>query len=195
MRSLIPACSPCRSRVVPRVWRARASRMKSVSRAPVHPSTENGMNHHIAARWNRRSGTSRFASSRPCPKNTRPSTCARLTARRTRRGRRRALRRRRRRAATRGPHRTRHRSAGSTPSIRCRASSQRHRNAGELSLAENVVRIAMHPADQMVAISHLAQSGATVAHRAPGGAAAPGSATRRPSCSTPIATTRSTWKR
>ena len=36
-------------------------------------------------------------------------------------------------------------------------------NAGELSLAENVVRIAMHPADQVVAFSQLAQSGATVA--------------------------------
>ena len=36
-------------------------------------------------------------------------------------------------------------------------------NAGELSLAENVVRIAMHPADQVVAFSKLAQSGATVA--------------------------------
>ena len=36
-------------------------------------------------------------------------------------------------------------------------------NAGELSLAENVVRIAMHPADQVVAFSQLAKSGATVA--------------------------------
>ena len=36
-------------------------------------------------------------------------------------------------------------------------------NAGELSLAENVVRIAMHPADQVVAFSQLAQDGATVA--------------------------------
>ena len=36
-------------------------------------------------------------------------------------------------------------------------------DAGELSLAENVVRIAMHPADQMVAFSRLAQDGATVA--------------------------------
>ena len=36
-------------------------------------------------------------------------------------------------------------------------------NAGELSLAENVVRIAMHPADQVVAFSQLARSGATVA--------------------------------
>ena len=36
-------------------------------------------------------------------------------------------------------------------------------NAGELSLAENIVRIAMHPADQVVAFSKLAQSGATVA--------------------------------
>ena len=36
-------------------------------------------------------------------------------------------------------------------------------NAGELSLAENVVRIAMHPADQVVAFSNLARSGVTVA--------------------------------
>ena len=36
-------------------------------------------------------------------------------------------------------------------------------NAGELSLAENVVRIAMHPADQVVAFSRLAQDGTTVA--------------------------------
>ena len=36
-------------------------------------------------------------------------------------------------------------------------------NAGELSLAENVVRIAMHPAGQVVAFSQLAESGATVA--------------------------------
>ena len=36
-------------------------------------------------------------------------------------------------------------------------------NAGELSLAENVIRIAMHPADQVVAFSQLAQSGVTVA--------------------------------
>ena len=36
-------------------------------------------------------------------------------------------------------------------------------NAGELSLAENVVRIAMHPADQVVAFAGLAASGATVA--------------------------------
>ena len=36
-------------------------------------------------------------------------------------------------------------------------------NAGELSLAENVVRIAMHPADQVVAFSILARSGVTVA--------------------------------
>ena len=38
-------------------------------------------------------------------------------------------------------------------------------NAGELSLAENVIRIAMHPADQVVAFSQLAQSGVTVASR------------------------------
>ena len=36
-------------------------------------------------------------------------------------------------------------------------------DAGELSLAENVVRIAMHPADQVVAFSELAGSGVTVA--------------------------------
>ena len=36
-------------------------------------------------------------------------------------------------------------------------------NAGELSLAENVVRIAMHPADQVIAFSQLAGSGVTVA--------------------------------
>ena len=36
-------------------------------------------------------------------------------------------------------------------------------NAGELSLAENVIRIAMHPADQVVAFSEVARSGATVA--------------------------------
>ena len=36
-------------------------------------------------------------------------------------------------------------------------------NAGELSLAENVVRIAMHPADQVAAFAGLAASGATVA--------------------------------
>ena len=36
-------------------------------------------------------------------------------------------------------------------------------NAGELSLAENVVRIAMHPADQVVAFARLATSGVTVA--------------------------------
>ena len=36
-------------------------------------------------------------------------------------------------------------------------------NAGELSLAENVVRIAMHPADQVVAFAGLAASGATAA--------------------------------
>ena len=36
-------------------------------------------------------------------------------------------------------------------------------NAGELSLAENVIRIAMHPSDQVVAFSKLAQTGVTVA--------------------------------
>ena len=36
-------------------------------------------------------------------------------------------------------------------------------NGGELSLAENVVRVAMHPADQVVAFSALARDGASVA--------------------------------
>ena len=36
-------------------------------------------------------------------------------------------------------------------------------DAGELSLAENVIRIAMHPADQVVAFSSLAEAGVTVA--------------------------------
>ncbi len=36
-------------------------------------------------------------------------------------------------------------------------------NAGELSLAENVVRVAMHPADQVVAFSALATDGVSVA--------------------------------
>ena len=36
-------------------------------------------------------------------------------------------------------------------------------DAGELSLAENVIRIAMHPADQVVAFAALAASGVTVA--------------------------------
>ena len=36
-------------------------------------------------------------------------------------------------------------------------------DAGELSLAENVIRIAMHPADQVVAFSKLAEAGVTVA--------------------------------
>ena len=36
-------------------------------------------------------------------------------------------------------------------------------DAGELSLAENVIRIAMHPADQVVAFSTLAEAGVTVA--------------------------------
>ena len=35
-------------------------------------------------------------------------------------------------------------------------------NAGELSLAENVVRVAMHPADQVVAFTGLSSSGASV---------------------------------
>ncbi|MCY3767968.1 MAG: ParB/RepB/Spo0J family partition protein [Gammaproteobacteria bacterium] len=39
----------------------------------------------------------------------------------------------------------------------------RHDNPGELSLAENVVRIAMHPADQVVAFARLAEQGAAVA--------------------------------
>ena len=36
-------------------------------------------------------------------------------------------------------------------------------DAGELSLAENIIRIAMHPADQVVAFSELAGAGVTVA--------------------------------
>ena len=36
-------------------------------------------------------------------------------------------------------------------------------NAGELSLAENVVRVAMHPADQVVAFRKMAEAGVTVA--------------------------------
>ena len=36
-------------------------------------------------------------------------------------------------------------------------------NAGELSLAENVVRVAMHPADQVVAFLRLSEAGVTVA--------------------------------
>ena len=36
-------------------------------------------------------------------------------------------------------------------------------NGGELSLAENVVRVAMHPADQVVAFTALARDGASVA--------------------------------
>ena len=36
-------------------------------------------------------------------------------------------------------------------------------NAGELSLAENVVRVAMHPADQVVAFLKLSEAGVTVA--------------------------------
>ena len=35
--------------------------------------------------------------------------------------------------------------------------------SGELSLAENVIRIAMHPADQVIAFTQLAESGVTVA--------------------------------
>ena len=45
--------------------------------------------------------------------------------------------------------------------VPCKIASAGH--AGELSLTENVIRIAMHPADQVVAFSQLAQSGVTVA--------------------------------
>ena len=75
-------------------------------------------------------------------------------------------------------------------------------DADELSLAEDVVRIAMHPADQVVAFSELARSGATVP-QSPRASTSPNtwwssgstSATPRPSCSTTIASTRSTWRR
>ncbi len=45
--------------------------------------------------------------------------------------------------------------------VPCRVAS--NGDAGELSLAENVVRVAMHPADQVTAFAELAESGATVA--------------------------------
>ena len=54
--------------------------------------------------------------------------------------------------------------AGAVPSdhpIPCRIAQ--HENLEELSLAENVVRIAMHPADQVVSFARLMREGATVA--------------------------------
>lgn len=46
-------------------------------------------------------------------------------------------------------------------SVPCRV--VRHDDSGELSLAENLVRVAMHPADQVVAFARLAESGTPVA--------------------------------
>ena len=73
--------------------------------------------------------------------------------------------------------------------------------SSELSLAENVVRIAMHPADQVVAFTKLAESGVSVPAIAARSASpsawsnsAFGSATLLPNCSTPTATTGSTWR-
>ena len=74
--------------------------------------------------------------------------------------------------------------------------------AGELSLAENIVRIAMHPADQVIAFSKLADAGLSVAVPSPRVSARPSvwsnnacaSATSRRTCSTPTAPTRSTSK-
>ncbi len=45
--------------------------------------------------------------------------------------------------------------------VPCRVTGA-HENAGELSLAENVVRVAMHPADQVVAFTGLAEAGVSV---------------------------------
>ncbi len=45
--------------------------------------------------------------------------------------------------------------------VPCRV-TEAHENAGELSLAENVVRVAMHPADQVVAFAGLAEGGVSV---------------------------------
>ena len=50
----------------------------------------------------------------------------------------------------------------------------------ELSLAENVIRIAMHPADQVIAFMKLTESGVT---------------TPRPNSSMPTGRARSTWRR
>ena len=72
----------------------------------------------------------------------------------------------------------------------------------ELSLAENVIRIAMHPADQVVAFS---EAGPGPASRSPpsrrvsarpsaSSSSACASATRRPSCWTPTGPTRSAWR-
>ena len=58
-----------------------------------------------------------------------------------------------------GARRGRH--AACRSSVPCKIASGA--NGAELSLAENVVRIAMHPADQVVAFTALARSGVTVA--------------------------------
>ena len=55
---------------------------------------------------------------------------------------------------------TRARSTPTTP-VPCRIAP--NGQGGELSLAENVVRVAMHPADQVVAFSALADDGVSVA--------------------------------
>ena len=68
-------------------------------------------------------------------------------------------------------------------------------NAGELSLAENVVRIAMHPADQVVAFAGLAKPRAPPSRPSPRASAYPSapsssgsaSATPRRSCWRPTA--------
>ena len=55
-------------------------------------------------------------------------------------------------------------TARSTPTTRCPAwSPPIRRRRGELSLAENIVRIAMHPADQVTAFTRLADAGLSFA--------------------------------
>ena len=73
---------------------------------------------------------------------------------------------------------------------------------GEVSLAENVVRIAMHPADQVTAFAKLADAGQSVplsrrasARRSASSSSVSASATPRRSCLTPTGQTRSTSKR
>ena len=75
-------------------------------------------------------------------------------------------------------------------------------NAQELSLAENDGFLPMHPADEVVAFSDVARSGATVAAIAARFGRTErvveqrfASATPRPSFSTPTAPTRSTLRR
>ena len=83
--------------------------------------------------------------------------------RRTRRGSRRALRRHRRRQAPRRAQRARRRGRHrGQPPRPCRIVANGAAD-GEISLAENVVRVAMHPADQVQAFGALALAGATVA--------------------------------